>query len=173
MRKVLATLFALLVVSSLSVFAQNPNFHKGDLYVGPRIGLGSIGVSSLGFIGTAEYGVQDNLGVTATLGYAGSSESYVGGYTWTYTYILATVGAQYHFDLLKVKKLDTYVGVNLGYNIASVSVSDSRFPYTGSAGGFLVAFNVGGRYFFSDRLAGVVNLGYGLGIIQIGVDFKL
>jgi hypothetical protein len=169
MKKVILVVAALLV-SATSAFAQNPEFSKGNLIVGPRVGLGYFG-SGVGFGVSGEYGVLPQLGVVGSLGYSGFSSGF-----WNYTNIIIAVGANYHFDLLKVPKLDTYGGLNIGYNIGS-------YTYNGPGGsgvfdgvgysGFIWGFTLGGRYYFSNNLAGVLELGYGLGYLRVGVDFKL
>jgi hypothetical protein len=171
MKKVLVVLVVLVLSASTSLVAQNPEFSKGNLIVGPRIGLGYFG-SALGFGLSGEYGVIPQLGVTGALGYSGYSFSSF----YNYSNFIVTVGANYHFDLLKVSKLDTYAGLSLGYNFWSWSYvgpgSQPIFDGT-SVGGFIWGFTLGGRYYFSNNIAGVLELGYGLGYLRIGVDFKL
>jgi len=170
MRKFFATLVVLLGVSASTVVAQNPEFSKGNIILGPRIGLGYFG-SALGFGVAGEYGVLPMLGVVGQVGYS----SYAWSSFWTSTNIMIAVGANYHFDLLKVSKLDTYAGLNLGYNIQSWTYTGpgSSGVYDGTSTPFLSGFTLGGRYYFSPKLSGVLELGYGLGYLRLGVDFKL
>jgi hypothetical protein len=170
MKKVLV-LVALLVglAGSTSLMAQNPEFSKGGLYLGPRLLLGyGVGVGVNG-----EYGVTNNIGVTGTVSYQGYTTGFV-GYNWTYSTISIMVGGNYHFDLLKVNKLDTYAGLSIGYNIYSVTSSDSRFAYTDAAGSIGWDGRIGGRYYFSNNIAVACELGWAwLGYLRLGVDFKL
>jgi hypothetical protein len=180
MRKFFAIMMLGVVLSSISVFAQssflpggNPNFKGKDLYLGAHLGLGGGSFGSIGPVVNAEYGVLSNLGVTASVGFFGYTETYV-GYTWSYTSIPVIVGANYHFDLLKVNKLDTWVGIGLGYTFGGVSSSDSRYSYSSSWGGFTWDGRLGGRYYFTDRLAAKLELGYwSLGYLRVGIDFRL
>jgi hypothetical protein len=170
MRKFFAMLVLLLGVSVSTVVAENPEFSKGNLILGPRIGLGYFG-SALGFGVSGEYGVLPMLGVVGQLGYS----SYAWSSFWTSTNIMIAVGANYHFDLLKISKLDTYAGLNLGYNIQTWTYTGpgSSGVYDGTYTPFLWGFTLGGRYYFSPKLSGVLELGYGLGYLRLGVDFKL
>jgi hypothetical protein len=176
MRKLFIIAFVFFAFSGIAAFAQeysSPYFRKGDLFIGPRVGLGSFGGAGLGLGANVEYGVTPQIGVSGTFGWSSYSSGFV-GYNWTYTNLIIAVGGNYHFDVLKVNKLDTYAGLGLGYNIGSVSSNDANFPYIGDTyGGFFFDFRLGGRYFFTDRLAGTVELGYGFGFLRIGVDFKL
>jgi hypothetical protein len=66
----------------------------------------------------------------------------------------------------------------LGYNIVS-SKTTGTVPYYGWAGSSASAsylefgLFIGGRYYFSPKLAAQVELGYGLGILNIGIAYKL
>lgn len=154
--------------SSFAQFGPNPQFHNKDFYVGPRVGLGGIGGAGLGLGVNAEYGITQQIGVTGTFGWSGYSSSY-----WTYTNLIFAVGGNFHVDLLKVKNLDTYAGLGLGWNFGSVTSNDARYTWDTGYGGFFWDFRVGGRYFFSDKLAATAEFGYGFGYLRLGVDFKL
>lgn len=163
-----AILFFALAQQASAQFSPNPNFGNKDFYIGPRVGLGGIGGAGLGLGANAEYGITQQIGITGTFGWSGYSSGY-----WTYTNLIFAVGGNFHVDLLKVKNLDTYAGVGLGWNFGSVTSTDSRYTWDRSYGGFFWDFRVGGRYFFSDKLAATAELGYGFGYLRLGVDFKL
>jgi hypothetical protein len=157
----------------LSVSAVNAQdlFRKGTQYVNAGIGLGSyipVEVSyerSIldGLIG----GKNGAIGLGAYLGYYGDTE-----YDWRYShYVLGARGA-FHYQF--IPKLDTYGGLMLGYNVASVKwvgEGESIGTAAGSAMGF--SLFVGGRYFFKPKLGVYGELGYGIAYLSVGVTLKL
>jgi hypothetical protein len=181
MRKFFAVFVLGVILNSACVFAQtsflpggNPNFKGKDLYVGAHLGLGGGFYGGLGPVVNVEYGILSNLGITGSVGFFGYSYQPAATYTWTYTQIPIIVGANYHFDLLKVKQLDTWVGVGFGYVVASWTSTDAAFNTFSSGSYFTWDGRLGARYYFSDKLAAKVELGYwALGYLRVGVDFKL
>jgi len=181
MKKMLFAVMLVMTVSSLSL-AQRVLINNGDQYIGAKLALGSVAGASVGFIGSYEMGLQENIGVGATLGYSGYSEDITTGFydgNWSYTNILIMANGNYHIDLLKNEKLDTWGAVNLGYNVASVSweftknTFNSPAPATISAGGVVFGLSANARYMLSDKLFATASLGFGLGILNIGIDYKL
>jgi hypothetical protein len=179
MRKFFAVFVLGVVLSSASVFAQfgpNPNFKNKDMFIGAHLGLGGGSYTGIGPVLNFEYGVLPQLGVTANVGFFGYSQAF-STYSYSYTQIPIAAGVNYHVDLLKVNKLDTWAGASIVYVVGSWSSSDAAFAsalstYTSSY--ITWDFHVGGRYFFSDKLAAKVELGYwSLGYLRVGVDFKL
>lgn len=166
-----------------AVFAQGALPKKGDLFVGGRLGLGSLG-AGVGFGANFEMITQEDflnlgdipasLGLGATVGYSTYRTGWF-GYHWRYTNIAILVNAVYHADVLQNEKLDTFVKFGLGYNAGSVKF-DGVGGYSGSSpthGGVLVGSSVGARYFLSDALALVAELGLGFAWLQLGVDVVL
>lgn len=155
-------------------FGPNANFKNKDLIVGAHLGLGGGWYSGFGPVVNVEYGVIPQLGVTASVGFFGYTDVY-STYSWTYTSIPFIIGANWHFDVLKIKQLDTWVGAGLGYTFGSWSSSDPDRRYTGAVGSYFSwDGRLGGRYYFSDKLAAKVEFGYwALGYARIGIDFKL
>jgi hypothetical protein len=129
--------------------------------------------------GSFEVGVKDDvlekgsLGLGGGIGYTGYKWDYSGSYGWKYSNFI--IGARGYFHYPLVAKLDTYTGITLGYNIASSSYYGTGTPYddTSSYGGFVWAWFVGGRYYFNEKVAGLLELGYGVSYLTIGVAFKL
>jgi len=168
---------------------------KGDIDVGATIGLGT-GFGGFPIGAQVEYGVDRNIGVGAYIGYWGYSQDFTGwcaggGFlglgtacTMTYNYTVIPVGvqAQYHFnEVLKidVDKLDLSAGIILGYWIQSFSVTDAAGnPVSGYNTGALPS-HVGwagflqGRYFVTPKVGLKLRLGYGLGYLSLGADYKL
>lgn len=177
--------FVLLLTATLSslTFAQRTLINNGDQYAGAKLALGSVAGASMGFVGTYEMGIQENIGVGASLGYSGYSEEYNFGAwkgEWSYTNILILANGNYHIDLLKNEKLDTWGALHIGYNVASAKFSwtSTGVPAgattpTVSAGGFVVGLSANARYMLSEQLFATASLGFGMGILQIGIDYKL
>jgi hypothetical protein len=160
-------------------------FNKGDKVVNLGIGFGSTIYNGSHFTsktppisGTFELGIKDNLfdeksslGVGGYLGYRGAKweES---GWGWKYTSIVIGIRGAVHYQL--IDQLDTYTGIMLGYNISSASAFGTSNPGTSaSSGGLTASWYVGGRYYFTDKIAGMVELGYGVAILNLGVAIKL
>lgn len=166
MKRFIWLTLALMIVASLS---SAQLLKPGDTYVGGKIALGAIGGANLGFIANAEYGLQDDIGVGGVFAYS----SYDAGF-WSYTNVMILGSVTYHYDVLKNPKIDTFGAFNLGYNVGSV-----KWNFSGSAlsepsyGGIVWGFSANGRYFLTDKLALTASVGIGLGILNIGIDYKL
>jgi hypothetical protein len=156
-------------------------FHKGAFYLGGALGLGS-GLGYLGgvaLIANAEYGVTNEIGIGGSIGYWSYTDELTSfGYTVKYKYSIIPVIASgaYHFHV-GVPKLDLAAGVSLGYYIVNASTEISGGSTTlgiaaASASG--IAWGVFGlaRYFVTDHLALRGKLGYGITVVELGVDFK-
>jgi hypothetical protein len=170
LKKVLLVL-AVLVIGSSLVFsaaprrpvrkAQQLEFEKGGMYLTPQIGLNSYAIP---FGATFELAVTENIGVGATLMAWIWSEG---------TLIVPEADAAYHFTQLNVEKLDAYAGVGVGFAIWS-----AKGGYSGSSGIYIDPF-LGGRYWFSPKMA--VNLRLNIGLIGdwtgvgglLGITFRI
>ncbi|TYP96628.1 hypothetical protein BC792_105119 [Sphingobacterium allocomposti] len=150
-------------------FAQS--FQKGDrtLQVGVGIG-GGFGIPvGLGY----EHAVSDRIGIGAYAAFSTERESFGGYGNWRYTHILAAARGAYHIPV-KSTKFDPYAGILLGYNIATVKWDGAdEAPISASAGGFLWGAYVGSKYWFSDKIGAFAEVGYGLGVLNAGITFKL
>lgn len=173
---------ALVLIALQSLSAQRVFITEGDQKIGGRLALGSVAGASMGFVGTYERGIQENIGVGASIGYSGYSEDINAGFyagNWSYTNILILANGNYHIDLLKDEKLDTWGALHIGYNVASVSweFTQNSFnfpePATVSAGGFVFGLSANARYMLSENLYAAASVGFGLGILNIGIDYKL
>ncbi len=182
MKKISMVLFVVVVATSM-IFAQGALPQKGDKFVGGRLGLGSLG-AGVGFGGNFELVTQEDflnlgdipasLGFGATVGYSTYTSGWW-GYHWRYTNVAILVNAIYHADVLQNEKIDTFVKFGVGYNVGTVKydgtgVYDGKYP---AHGGVIVGSSVGGRYFVSDALALVAELGLGFAYLQLGVDVVL
>ncbi len=73
-----------------------------------------------------------------------------------------------------VDKLDTYAGVLLGYNIVSVKdIGTTQIGYSSNGSSGIFSAYVGGRYYFNDKFAGMVELGTGIAYLNLGIAVKL
>ena len=176
MKKLLLAVIVLVSISQLTM-AQRVLINKGDQYAGVKLALGSIGGASMGFIGNYEMGLQENIGVGGAVAYSGYSETSGGG-EWKYSNILILATGTYHMDLLKNEKLDTWGALNIGYNVASASWTWKTNPYnlpnpSVSVGGFVVGLSANGRYMLAEKWYATASVGFGLGILNIGIDYKL
>jgi len=180
MKRILAV--AVLLVVALSVSFSQMSYKKGDQNVSAMIGLGGVG----GLYGTStipaisvsyDYGYNENITFGGIAGYAGSSEDFYWA-EYKYSYIIIAARGAYHLDLLHNSNLDTYGGIMLGYNIVSSSVSNKAgyagtYNATASSSYMLFGGFIGGRYYFTPNLAAQAELGYGLGILNLGISYKL
>jgi len=151
--------------------------------VGAGIGLGGLAglygddtlpPISLGY----EYGYNETISFGGIVGFAGSEVKYIGSggsYGWDYTYIIIGARGAYHFlDLFKDAKMDPYLGITLGYNVVSVKETGTIPGGFSASGSYLVyGGHAGLRYYFSPNLGAQVEIGYGLGVINIGIAYKL
>jgi len=183
MKKTLTVLFVLMVATSM-IFAQGALPQKGDKFVGGKIGLGAFYGADLGFGGGFEFvtandflnlgDYADALGFGAEFGYASYKSGYY-GYNWKYTNIVILANAYYHANILDKEKIDTYVKFSLGYNAGSAKYDGPEgYDYkTPTYGGVITGSAIGARYFISPALAAVAEIGWGFGILRLGLDLAL
>lgn len=165
--KKLAITLVVIGLGTVSSFAQT--YSKGDNLVNVGIGLGGGFGTPIGL--SYEHGFTDKISAGAYAAYA--SEKVPTGFgDFKYTYILTAARASYHFDL-GVDKLDPYLGVILGYNIASAKWTGAGAMPASSAGGVIYGGHAGARYFLSDKIGLFAEAGYGVGTLNVGLTFKL
>lgn len=167
--------------------SQNEStFLKGDNVVALGLGLGGTLYSGSGYSSkiplislSYERCVKDrlfddksSLGIGGIVGYTSSKWEYE-GYGWKYSDIVIGVRGALHYAF--VNKLDTYTGLMLGYDILSsktIGEMHSEWDYSASTGGFVWAWYLGARYYFTDSFAGFAEVGYGVSILNLGVAMK-
>jgi len=180
MKHVLSVSALLFIAANIS-FAQMA-YKKSDQVANVGLGIGGFGgaYGSAGIVITGGYetDLTDNISLGGVLGYSSSSQDVVAGYGWKYTYFLIGARGAYHLDLAHNPKIDTYGGILLGYNIVSASETGNHQSYNGygtySASASYLQFGifVGGRYYFDPHWAVQAELGYGLGILNVGMAYK-
>jgi hypothetical protein len=180
--------FLIAVMFAVGFFMVNAQpVSKGDKIFNASLGLGSTLYSGSFYKGqippvsaSLEYLVMDDLidgnGAVGLGGYIGFS-SYkweYQGWGWKYTNIILGPRGTFHYNF--IENLDTYTGLLIGYNVVTSKEFGNSVPgynYSASSGGLIWAWYAGGRYFFSDKLAGLVELGYGIAYLNIGIALKL
>jgi hypothetical protein len=181
MKKFFSVFLLIVLFTSLS-FAQGYRQGINNLNIG--IGAGLIGIYgdpdfppiSVGY----QVGFHDKFSIGGIIGYSQSSYNFgsgwwlgTGDWTWSYRYIFIGARGEYHF-LEPTNEFDAYGGLTLGYNIVSVSEpSGFQGNYTAEGSYALYGFHVGGRYLFTPNIGVFAELGYGIGYITVGVNFRL
>jgi len=168
-------------------FANAQVVQQGDKVLNLGIGLGTALYSGSGYTGSVppvsasvEVVIKDDLfdgngaiGVGGYLGYAAYKWKYSSfDYGWKYSNIIIGPRGYLHYNFLE--ELDTYAGLMLGYNIVSSSQfgSYSYGGYSATASGVIFSGFVGARYYFSDNLAAMVELGSGIAYLNLGIALK-
>ncbi len=177
--KKLLLLFLVSLFSLSQLVAQQSTFEKGSKVLNLGIGFGSTYYSSFyssqmpslsaSFEAGAIDGILDkgSIGIGGYLGYSSAK--------WTNYYKTTNIiiGARGSFHYPLVDKLDTYTGLLLGYNIYSYKYYDTYFGAHASAGGVILAWYAGARYYFSNNFAAMAEIGYGISYLTVGVAFKI
>jgi hypothetical protein len=172
MKKVLILLFLPCFFIGQLV-AQESTFSKGDKVLNFGVGIGSI----LGSAYTStfppiscslEFGVADlnkgAIGVAPFIGF-GTYKYAFGSGRENYTFIPFGVRGVFHYPF--VKKLDTYAGLLLGYFV----VSGTHIGSADQSRGYGALF-IGGRYYFTEKFAAMLELGAEIIPLHIGVAIK-
>ena len=176
-------LMLIVTVFGFSTFSQN-TFNEGDKVLNAGLGIGNA-LYTGGFYSSSippvsasvEIGMKDELfdensalGVGGYLGY--SSSKYTGwGSDSRFSDIIIGARGALHYQF--IENLDTYGGLMLGYEIVSWKSTSGNFNYSSVAGsGFTTDLFVGGRYYFSENFAGMLELGYAIAYLNIGIALK-
>ncbi len=111
------------------------------------------------------------LGVGGYAGFFGYKYRYVGyNYEWKYSNFVLGPRGYLHYNFLD--NLDTYTGILIGYNIVSYTGGGTITGYTAAGSGLAWSWFLGGRYYFQDNLAAMLELGYGISYLNIGIAVK-
>lgn len=176
--------FVVIAFSVMQGMAQN-TFVRGDNVLNLTVGFGNSLYSGGGYSNTTpaiaasyEVGVIDDvfdayssIGVGGYLGYTGSEFTYGPGYGWNYSSFIIGARGSLHYQV--IDQLDSYTGLMLGYNIVSTKNFGTGVYNTSASGSkLLLAWYLGGRYYFTERLAGLLELGFGVAYINLGLAIK-
>ncbi len=85
---------------------------------------------------------------------------------WKYNKFIIGPRGYLHYSFLN--NLDTYAGLMLGLDFVSWGSGNTDYNATDFAWGLFI----GGRYYFTDNLAGMLELGYGATYANIGIAYK-
>ncbi len=188
MKKAIFTILASLSV--LMLLGQDVRFQEGDkainlgLGVGTTLYRGSLYSTVLPPVSASlEIGLIDdllevenlNLGVGGYLGFASAKQEWPafpsGNYGFEYNYIIIGGRAALHYPV--IDKLDTYSGLMLGVNIVSSKAYGTASNWQSAAGsGVAYSWFMGGRYYFTDNIAAMAELGYGIAYLNVGIGIK-
>lgn len=190
MKKLL--LFASAILFATLGYSQSPTFNEGDVVLNAGIGFGTSLYSGGYYSSTIpplsaslEFGVKDDfitddltLGIGGYVGHTASKYEASWGnqtYGWKYSYTVVGVRGVLHYPL--VDNLDTYAGLMLGYNIVNSKEIGNwaglyGVGYNATTGGFTTSGFVGGRYYFTDNIGGMLELGWGVAYVNLGLAVK-
>ena len=148
LKRISAIVLAVLFVSSLSLAQTTGLFNKGGLYITPQIGLNSL---SIPIGASVEYGLTENIGIGGTVTTWGWNADPYG----KYRIIIVSAEALYHLTNLKLDKIDLYGGAGLGFGINSFSFNSgwSSDYWSPGGSGLDLGIIIGGRYYFSPKIA--------------------
>lgn len=166
-------LIASVVIFSIAIIVPDAQAQwegKGSKDLNIGVGLGSTLGGGLPIGASFDVGFNENIAIGGYAGYAGYSQDF-GFFKANYSYILLGARGTYHIEL--VENVDTYAGLMLGYNVASVSIDGGGAGNVAAGGGFLWGGIIGARYMFSDKFGGMAELGNGIAWLQIGLTVKL
>lgn len=172
-----------------STFRSGSAFSRGDVILNLGVGLGNT-VYGGGYTNkippislSGEYAVTSNLfnngrggiGLGAYVGYTGAKYRAFNNVDagWNYNNLILGIRGALHYQF--VNRLDTYLGLFLGYNISMTNeygAFPSGVPSAPSVGGFEFAFYVGARYYMTQRFAVFAEIGYGLATFNLGLAYK-
>lgn len=157
---------------SFSSVAQ-ANYDKGNFILNAGIGLGYYFAGGIPLQLNGEYFFTDKLSIGPYLGVTSYRYRYFGdGYT--FTFIDFGARGSYHFSELfgiTNDKVDVYGGAFLGFLASSYNgpgdLDNDPYGSTVRAG-----IHAGARYYFSPKVAGYGELGWGLAPLSLGLTFK-
>lgn len=164
-------------LSAQNVFLKNDKVLNFGLGLGSNLYIGNYYTTTIPPITSSfEIGILDHLfddksaiGVGGYLGYSASKYEYNDDSGYKINTVVVGARGSFHYQF--VDKLDTYAGLMLGYKIVSTKDYGN---WTGSAStsAALYSYYVGARYYLTDNFAGMLELGYGVSYINIGVALK-
>lgn len=158
----------ILFILTVAVHAQSP-IPKGTTQINAGFGLSSWGIPV--YLGL-DYGIHQDISIGGEVSFRSYSEN-SGNNSYNHSLIGISGNGNYHFNsLLKIPpQWDFYAGLNIGFYIWN-SPSD----YEGShSSGLGIGAQVGGRYYFSRKVAINLELGGGNAFSggKIGLSIKL
>lgn len=185
------SLFTVLAIFAFTILmAQDVMLRKDDKVLSLGVGFGtnlysgSFYSSQLPvFSASFELGFMDdvldiqdlNLGLGALVGFTTAKQEWshptIGLYGYDYNFLIVGGRAAVHYPF--VDNLDTYTGLLLGAKIVtSQSFGTPTSSVSADGSGVAYSWFLGGRYYFSDRFAGMAEVGFGVTNVTLGLAVK-
>ena len=139
---------------------------KDDLFSGK----GAFGVGAFAQFMNYKYEVTNNSEVTSGTVNMFILKSAMFSSTvsdWKYNKFIIGPRGYLHYNFLD--KLDTYTGLMLGLDYVSWGSGNSNYNNTA----FIWSWFIGGRYYFNDNLAAMLELGYGATYANVGIAYRI
>lgn len=177
-------LFLLFVLLSVLPASAQDSFIRGDKVLNLGMGIGSTQYTGSLYTDNVpplsislEAGIKDELfdensglGIGGYLGFSGSRYS---GWKTETSFSNIIIGARGAFHYEFIDHLDTYAGLMLGYRIVNWEAgSVDNGQDSAASSGFASAFFLGGRYYFNENLGGMLELGYGISYLNVGIALR-
>ncbi|WP_114779210.1 hypothetical protein [Botryobacter ruber] len=178
MKKLFLSLLGVTALFSVSQ-AQDQTTAK-DKYLNAGVGLAAYTAGGVPVGASFEIGIKENISVGGFVDYARYGYR-SGGYKWNYNFLYFGARGSYHLsDVLAAlelgngnSKFDPYGGLSVG--LRTVSYNDntgSDISYNHYGNGMFVGFHAGTRYFFTEKIGGFAEVGYGVSALKLGVTAK-
>ena len=93
---------------------------------------------------------------------------------WSYNYTSISATGAFHFALGN-RKWDPFILLSLGYHIVSFSEPswyDSYYNYAYDRSRIFIGAQLGARYFLTPNVALQTRVGFGAGLLSLGLDWK-
>ena len=187
MKRILCFIIATYLIAAVHISAQESSFQQNDNVVSLGVGAGGTLYSGYVWKGYSKlptfsltyercilgnlFNEQSALGVGGIVGYTSAKYDY-SGWGWTSTDIM--IGARGAFHYAFIDRLDTYAGLNVGYNINSWKWRGTGYEthHTTGSSALSYAFFAGARYYFTNSIGVYAELGYGYTLVNAGLTFK-
>ncbi|MCX6561344.1 MAG: hypothetical protein NTZ26_12625 [Candidatus Aminicenantes bacterium] len=150
MKKMLVALVLVSLMAGISI-AGTKEFYKGSFTLTPVVGLNKY---------TIPFGLNAEYAFTNNIGFGGTAMVWLWSDEWIKQSIInLTAEALYHFTGIKASGLDVFAGMALGYSAYSYTLKmGDSFLGDSSGSGLDLGIVLGGRYFFSPKLAACLRL---------------
>ncbi|MDX5420410.1 MAG: hypothetical protein LPK09_14440 [Hymenobacteraceae bacterium] len=178
MKKLISTLFALATMFAVSQ-ASAQTMPK-DKYLNAGIGVAAYTAGGLPVGASFEVGIKENISVGGFVDYARYGHRY-GGYKWNYNFLYFGARGSYHLsDILEETlglesndRFDPYTGLSLGMRTVSYKDNLGGESYVSPySSGVFFGVHAGSRYFFTEKIGGFAEVGYGVSALKLGVTAK-
>jgi len=191
MKKIVLILLVLTVVTStMRAQKTSDTFANKDNFIGVGFGLGGVYGLSKYDTQSPVFGAQYDrgiyefkfggvLGVGGFLGYKSYANRYDpnnGNEKYKQRWNIVIIGARgtFHYDVFKVKNLDTYGGAMVAFHV--VNYTDNLPQYVNyeddHASAAYASIYAGAKYYFTPQFAAFAELGYGVSWLTMGVGYK-